>query len=153
MTDDFLDHLGLLCLKDAAERAAKSPRYKRHHWEQGSRSWSALKIKQGRSHPCLVWIQDFTPLRQERPWDFSSFWGVLSLSYLNKWLCPHGMRHTQPHDKGLWNNFPHFLQAGWNTVCIAVGSKPEVRDWDLALILSSCSGDLTSPAHHFLHLF
>lgn len=98
-------------------------------------------------------MQDFTPLRKERPWDFNSFWGVLSLSYLNKWLCPHDLWHTQPHDKGLWNNFFHFLQAGWKMACTAVRSKPEVPDWDLALTLSSCSGDLTSPAYHFPHLF
>lgn len=153
MKDDFLVHRGLRCLKDAAEKTAKSLRYKRHHWEQGSRSWSALKIKWGRSHPCLLWMQEFTPLRKERPWDFNSFWGVLSLSYLDKWLWPHDLQHSQPHDKGLWNNFFHFLQAGWNMAWTMVESTLEVPDWDLALTLSSCSGVLTSPALHFLHLF
>ena len=153
MKDDFLVHLGPLCLKDTAEKAAKCLRYIRHCWEEGSRSWSAPTMKWGRRRPCFVCMQDFTPLRKERPWDFNGLWGVLSWSYLNKWLCPHDLQHTQPNDKGLWNHFFHFLQAGWKTACTAVRSKPEVPGWDLALTLSSRSGDLTSPAHHFLHLF
>lgn len=132
------------------KKAAKSLSYKRPHWEEGGRSWSALKIQRGRSHPCLVWMQDLTPLRNERPWDFSSFWGVLRSSYLNKWLCPHDLQCAQPHDKGLWNNFFLFPGAGWNMGCTEAGSRLEFPGWDLALTLSARSGGLTSPTHHFL---